>query len=64
MIYNIQAKEFKMSYGSEINEITVATSDSGQAVDAVVALAGTGAAYAFMVLAALIFAPAAVMMAM
>lgn len=52
-----------MSYGSEINEITVATADSGQAIDAVVALAGTGVAYAFMVLATVILAPAAVMMA-
>ena len=53
-----------MSYGSEINEITVATADSGQAVDALVALTGTGAAYAFLVLAAVILAPATVMMAM
>lgn len=53
-----------MSYGSEINEITVATADSGQAIDSVIALAGTGAAYAFMVLTTVILAPAAVMMAM
>ena len=50
-----------MTTGAEIYAETFAKTDSGQTVDAVVALAGTGTAYAAMALLMFVLAPAAMM---
>ena len=50
-----------MNTGSEIYAETFATTDSGQTADAVVALAGTGVAYAAMALLMFVLAPPAMM---